>query len=136
MFIPSCYHEPTISEISTFEAFDLISPAMNALVAKAFAGEKRGKNEDEKWETVNEIMMFNLQMVIASQDMKKQLAWDGTFDINKIEEKYKINCARKHFACKGFDIDPLLQHYGLTKLGLTGLDFMSLEDSDNVWEIG
>lgn len=135
MFLFNCHHEPTSSEISTIEAFDLIAPAMNMLAAKAFAAERKGKKDDKDWETANEIMMFNLQMVIAAQDMKKQLIW-GTFDVIKLYEKYKINCARKHFACKGFDIDPLLAHYGLTAIGTDGINFMNLEDGDNVWEIG
>jgi hypothetical protein len=112
MFLYNCPYTPTSTDSQVIGGFDLVAPEILALINEAFAGEERGVDFTKDWSLATEIMMFNLQLLIAVSDKKLQQE-QGVYDFAKLQQKYKIDCAREFFACKEFDIDPLLEFYEL-----------------------
>lgn len=133
-FLKNCVYTPGFSEQDTIGGFELIAPFMLDAVTKAFASEERGADATDTWDLANDIMMCNLHFIIAALEMKRRHN-NGTLVFSELAEDYKFDCIRKTMACKGFDVDPLMEFYGLANGGMDGIDFMDIEDGPNVWTI-
>lgn len=134
MFIPNCLYTPTVTDVLVNGAFDLISPDILELLVNATNGEQYGEDRAQDRQLSVQIIILNLHLQVAHNEMVALNA-QGLLDMDALHEKYKIDCIRKTLACKGYDIDPLVDYYGLSPHGLDGVDYMGIEN-DNVWEIG
>jgi len=127
--------ELSIDQSLLFSAYDTIGEDMLTIIEKAYSADQRGKKIGEDlWDQVNDInylivYFYIIRNYIIANDLT------STSDINDTKDTYKIDCIRKHFACFGFDIDPLLNVYGIVPGSTLGIDYAELETGDNPFEI-
>lgn len=121
----------TIIQQLLISTYDEVSDDILTIINNAYKADQYGKKiSEELWDQVNDINYFILYSFI----MKFELNTKGGNDlntINSLKDKYKINCIRKHFSCFGFDIDPILISMGIEVGTNLGIDYASLETTEN-----
>jgi hypothetical protein len=125
MFLHNCPFTPTAAESHAIGGFELIETAMAAALETAYTKEERGVDGTVNYDFANDLMILNLHFAIA------EYRNDGSLTLTEMKENYKVDCIRKTMALQGFDIDPLLNYYGLTTASVDGINYMDIEGEDN-----
>jgi hypothetical protein len=130
--------DPTLFEQLLLDNTNLLENVLISNINLGFNYDEQGKDSlaNEKWDLVNDIIYFSIYSMIIKQDVLIKLSRGEEIDFDDFNEKWKIDCIRKHFACSGFDIDSMLELFGFKRSSNDGIDFMSISLGTNIWEIG
>lgn len=136
MFIRNCDIHLSQLEQMHIDAFKVIDTELKTATGKAYKAETFGKTltSKENWDYAFSLMIFQLLLTI----IKARVDDDTNNGIRKSADDYwnyyMIKCWRKKFNCKGFNINTLLEVYGLdyTTLSISsGIDFDLINSGSN-----
>ncbi|HEY8363958.1 MAG TPA: hypothetical protein VIK84_00170 [Haloplasmataceae bacterium] len=130
--------EPTLFEYLVLDSTDLLENDLISIINTAYSYDEQGKDSlaNDKWDLANDIIYFIIYSTIIKKDVLIKLSKGEEIDFDDFNERWKIDCIRKHFACNNFDIDSILELFGFKRTGNDGIDFMSISSGTNIWEIG
>lgn len=148
MFINNCIQNGdstklTVIENQTILYFTEVMSNLFTLSDKAYKLDEIGSDKANKtWDGVNDLMYLQVYLEIVALTIRTDIAnssspcGDPDITYQKYNERFNLDCIKKHFRCLGINPEPLFSVYGINEPLNGGISYMSIEEGDcSIFEI-
>ena len=96
------------------EYYEKVFTVIDNLISSVFARSIYGRTTEMEYNRINDFHYLGILLFIIWKRRKEYFALNGTIQpLSEVYSIYRLQCIKRTFQCKGYEIEPLLEVFDL-----------------------